>query len=482
MAEVDSWKVPLRAELEKKSKAELIELVLDLTDQLMKLTARVETIEEKLRTNSTNSGKPPSSDGLEAPIPRRPLGSEANGKKRKPGGQPGHKGHSRVLFPPERVDKRIDLRPSSCSGCQGLLRGEDPDPLRHQVAEIPEVRAHVTEYLRHALTCPSCGVKTRANLPEGVTSSSLGARLTAFTSLLTGAYRLSKRKAVQLLRDAFGLVLSVGVVPTLENRVSEVLATPYQKVHDYVKSQPVVHADETSWLEKTLRAWLWVAVTVRATVYMIRARRWTEAAKELLGEGFAGLLVSDRFSSYKWVRGRRRQLCWAHLLRDFHKIADRLGRSGEIGRLLIERTHDLFREWWRLKCGEIQRATFKAYANQIRTSTLILLRDGAACGNARTQGTCLELLKLESSMWTFVRKEGVEPTNNAAERAARHAVIWRKTSFGTQSAAGSRYVERILTVVETLRQQNRGVLEYLTAAVEAHFRGQEAPSLLPMAA
>lgn len=488
MAEADSWRAPLRAELEKKSKAELIELVLDLTEQVMtlsatvqQLTTRIEALEEKQRTNSTNSGKPPSSDGPDVQRPRRPLGSDEGAKKRKPGGQPGHKGHQRVVFPEERVDERRDVRPSNCRGCHGPLRGDDPNPLRHQVAEIPEVRAHVIEYLRHALTCLRCGVSTRADLPEGVTASPFGIRLTAFTALLTGCYRLSKRKAVDLLRDAFDLVLSVGVIPTLEGRVSNALAEPHQEAHEFVKKQPVVHADETSWREQLAKAWLWVAVTLRVTVFLIRRRRWAEAAKELLGEHFVGLLVSDRWSGYKWVRSKLRQLCWAHLLRDFHKLAERTGRPGEIGARLIERTHELFREWWRLKRGEIRRASFQSYANLIRAGIKLLLREGATCGQALTEGTCKEMLKLEPSMWTFVRREGVEPTNNSAERAARHAVIWRKTSFGTHSAAGSRYVERVMTAVETLRQQKRNVLEYLTAAVEAQILGHEAPSLLPAA-
>jgi transposase len=481
MAEADSWKAPLRAALESKSKAELIDIILALTEQVMKLTARVEALEEKLRTNSTNSGKPPSTDGPDVNRPRQPLGSEDDKKKRKPGGQPGHKGHQRALVPPERVDERHDVYPTKCSGCDAPLKGEDVDPLRHQVAEIPEVRAHVIEYLRHALTCTRCGISTRADLPAGVTASPFGTRLTAFTSLLTGCYRLSKRKAVDLLRDAFDLVLSVGVIPSLEARTSEALAAPCQEAHDFLKGQPVVHADETGWREQRKKAWLWVAVTTCVTVFLIRTRRWAEAAKDLLGESFAGLLVSDRWSGYKWVRGKMRQLCWAHLLRDFHKIAERSGWASELGGLLIERTHDLFREWWRLKRGDIQRATFQAYANQVRGSILMLLQEGAVRGDALTKGTCLELLKLERSMWTFVRREGVDPTNNAAERAVRHAVIWRKTSFGTQSKSGSRYVERVLTAVATLRQQKRNVLKYLTAAVEAHILGQPAPSLLPLA-
>jgi transposase len=481
MVEAESWRAPLRAELEKKSKAELIELVLDLTGQIMSLTARVEALEEKARTNSSNSGKPPSSDGPDVQ-PRRPLGSDKDKKKRKPGGQPGHEGHQRALFPPERVDQRQDVRPSACKGCHGPLAGDDPDPLRHQVAEIPEVRARVLEYLLHCLRCPRCGERTRADLPEGVTASPLGTRLTAFTALLTGAYRLSKRKAVELLRDAFGLVLSAGVICSLERRVSDALAAPHQEAHQHVKEQPEVHADETSLDQEKKRGWIWVAVTTWVTVFLLRARRWSDAAKELLGENFLGLLISDRWSGYKWVRSKLRQLCWAHLLRDFHKVADRTGRSSEIGQRLIEQTHELFREWWRLKRGEIQRSTFQAYANQRRVVIQMLLRDGTECGNARTEGTCKELLKQERSLWTFVRREGVEPTNNAAERALRHLVIWRKTSYGTQSEAGSRYVERIMTAIATLRQQNRNVLDYLVSAVEAHVHGNAAPSLLPMAA
>lgn len=241
----------------------------------------------------------------------------------------------------------------------------------------------------------------------------------------------------------------------------------------------MAHLDETSWRQGGKRAWMWVAVTSLVTVFVVRLSRGGAVARELLGEKFGGILVTDRYSAYNWYPVRWRQLCWSHLLRDFEAIRGRGGTSEEVGDALLEQAHQMFRWWHRVREGELARSTFRSYMTALRQEVERLLEAGSQCGEAKTEGTCREILKRREALWTFVQVEGVEPTNNTAERSIRPGVQWRKVSFGTQSEDGSRFVESMMTVVATLKQQKRNVLDYLTAAHEAALHGEPAPSLLP---
>jgi transposase len=246
-----------------------------------------------------------------------------------------------------------------------------------------------------------------------------------------------------------------------------------------VEEQGVAHLDETSWRQGGKRAWLWVAVTSMVTVFLIRMSRGGQVARELLGEHFGGILVTDRYSAYNWYPVRWRQLCWAHLLRDFEAMRSRGGASEEIGEALLAQAHQMFTWWHRVREGRLARSTFRSYMTPLRREVERLLEAGSQCGVAKTEGTCREILKRRQALWTFVQVAGVEPTNNTAERAIRPGVQWRKGSVGTQSEAGSRFVESMMTVVATLKHQKRNVLDYLTAAHEAALHGEAAPSLLP---
>jgi transposase len=271
----------------------------------------------------------------------------------------------------------------------------------------------------------------------------------------------------------------VGTISQLEQTTTAAVAAPVEAAHTYVHEQAVAHLDETSWRQGGKRAWLWVAVTSVVTVFLVRMSRGGQVARELLGETFAGILVTDRYSAYNWYPVRWRQVCWAHLLRDFEAMRDRGGCSEELGDALLAQAHQMFTWWHRGREGTLKRSTFRSYMTPMRREVERLLHAGSRCGVPKTAGTCRDILKRREALWTFVQVEGVEPTNNAAERSIRPGVLWRKGSFGTQSAEGSRFVESMLTVVTTLKQQQRNVLEYLTAACEAALRGDAAPSLLP---
>ena len=437
------------------------------------LVAMVQALQEQLHQTSRNSSRPPSSD---PPLPQRP--HRPRGQRRR-GGQPGHPGSTRPLIPVEEVDEVVVIKPAQCTHCQAPLSGDDPQPWRHQVIELPPIKPVVTEYQWHQLACPACGETTRAPWPAGVPSRTYGPRVQATVALCTGAYRLSKRTTQQVMNEVCGVPLSVGTISPLEQATTAAVAAPVEEARTYVHEQAVAHLDETSWWQGGKRAWLWVAVTSLVTVFVVRLSRGGQVARELLGETFSGILVTDRSSAYNWYPVRWRQLCWAHLLRDFEAMRGRGGRSEEIGDALLAQAHQMFAWWHRVREGTLKRSTFRSYMSPLRREVERLLEAGSRCGVPKTAGTCRDILKRREALWTFVQVEGVEPTNNTAERSIRPGVLWRKGSFGTQSEEGSRFVESMMTVVSTLKQQQRNVLEYLTEACDAALRGDAAPSLLP---
>jgi transposase len=439
------------------------------------LEATVRHLTERVQQTSRTSSRPPSSDPPQA-LGQRPR-REPTG--RRPGGQPGHAGQARALLPVEAVDVVIPVKPMRCRCCQHPLQGEDPYPQRHQVTEIPPMKPVVTEYQLHRLVCPACGKETRAEAPPGVPIGGFGPRVQAIAALCTGAYHLSKRTTQRALEDLFGVQMGLGTIANLEQATVQAVSEPVAEARAYVQQQSAAYLDETGWREGQQRAWLWTAVTAYVTVFVIRVSRGARVAHELLGEHFWGYLVTDRWSAYTWYPTWRRQVCWAHLLRDIEAMIERGGQSREIGEAMRVQARQMFQWWHRVRDGTLAHRTFAGYMWPVRQEVERLLDAGQTCGVPKTEGTCRELLKLRQALWTFVRHEGVEPTNNAAERAIRPGVLWRKGSFGTQSAEGSRFVEAMMTVAATLKQQHRHVLDYVTAACEAALCGEPAPSLLP---
>src|SRR4051812_44692504 len=435
---------------------------------------RIADLEERINKNSTNSSRPPSSDPPS--VKRRPP-APASGKKR--GGQPGHRRQARPLVPPEQLRQIIDCKPPQCRWCHQPLQGDDPEPIRHQVAELPPVRPTVDEYRIHRLTCPRCRTSTCATLPVGVPQGAFGPRLRAILSVLAGGYRLGKRPIRQLAFDLLGLSISVGMICRLERQAAAELEAPVEELREYVREAAVAHIDETSWWQGRDKMWLWAAVTRLVTVFTIAPSRGADVARGILGTETGKVVISDRLKSYSWIK--RRQFCWAHLNRDFQAMVDRGGESAEVGRLLLGHSERLFDWWHRVRDGTMARGTLQSRVAMIRFSLREDLRRGVASGCSKTAGTCRELLASETHLWTFVRVEGVEPTNNDAERALRHGVIYRKLSGGTDSDSGSRFVERMLSVVVTCRQQEINVLDYLTRCYQAGLDGQAVASLLPAA-
>jgi transposase len=356
------------------------------------------------------------------------------------------------------------------------LRGDDPDPLIHQVLEIPPVQPDVTEYRLHRLTCPHCQASTCATLPDGASATGQGPRLLALVGLLTGGYRLGKRQVEQLLEDLFGLPLSAATVCKVEAALAETLRPVVEAMIQQLPGLPL-NMDETSWWHGDEQRWLWAAVGERLTVFHLAPSRKAEVCKGLIGEGYAQVLTTDRYSGYAWLALAHRQICWSHLRRDFQAMID-AGRD-VVGDRLLYHSNELFRRWRRVRDGTMSRAEFAAWLEaKCRPRVRDWLEVGAESGCAKTASMCAEILKVEEALWTFARVEGVEPTNNAAERAFRHAVLWRRSSGGTKGQTGRQFVAAILSVVATCRQQGRNVWQFLTSCTEAALRRVAPPSLL----
>lgn len=454
----------------------LCDLVLALQEENRQLRATIGDLEARLGLDSSNSSKPPSSD----PPWKRPPPKPASG--RAPGGQPGHPGHHRELLPPDQVDHFVPQVPERCEQCHAPLAQErqpdDPEPRRHQVAELPPRLVRVIEYQAHGRCCPQCGHLTWATLPPHLEGHTLGPRLTSLLGNLTVAGHMSRRGVEEFCDDVLQVPVSLGSIAHHEEELAAALSAAHLEAQQAVQAAPVKHADETGWKKAGRLHWVWLAATALVAFFRIDPRRNRSGLLALLGEKNAGTLVSDRLHAYlQWTK-ERWQICWAHLLRDFQALVDRGGENADVGQAGLAAGKELFGLWHQFRAGTLTRLELQAGLEPVKTKlreTLAKARDGPRC---KAQGLARRLLVSFDSLWTFAYHEGVEPTNNHAERLLRKPVIWRRISFGSHSDGGCRFAERMLTVVQTLRLQKRNVLKYLEQAVRAHRSHSPCPKLL----
>jgi transposase len=467
----------------KKTKISLQEKTERENKGLKKRNAELEKENQKLkrllniRTNSRNSSMPPSSDLT------KPKAKKKNDKnKRKRGGQLGRKGKARELFSEDEVDNIIPKIPETCLCCSKSLKDKIA-VLRssHQVVEIPEISAFVNQFDIYEKQC-SCGVVTKGELPSDVSVSCVGPRLQAVLSAMTGRYRLSRRETLEMSVAIFGpkAKISHGTLCALEKRTREALDSCYEELKNHIKTQSVANLDETSWKEDKNKAWLWVAVFKMFSVFRIDRTRSREAFYSLLGHDFKGVIGTDRFTSYNDYNVFLRQFCWAHLKRNFQALVDsgdpeakRIGKSG------LRMCKEIAVEWGRYQDGEIKLCTLKTIMSKPRQKFKRMLERGQNADFDKAGALCRELLKYFPALWAFTRKEGVDTTNNIAERNLRKGVLWRKGSFGSDSESGSRFVERMLTVAETLKTQKRNVIDFIHQSIVTFKTGELQPSLIP---
>ena len=424
------------------------------------------------KLNPRNSSQPPSTEHPHAKPPTHKPKS-----RRKRGGQPGHPRFERALVPVEECAAVHDHRPKTCRGCGDQLSGSDPAPLRHQVWELPEIKPLVTEHRQHRLTCACCGINTCAELPPGVPRGQAGPRLIAFAALLMGSFRQSKRKTALFLQTVLQVPCSPGWVVKLQNQATAALRPAYEELSRRLPDEGRLNIDESPHKQGPLKTWLWTFVAATFTVFALRPTRKAEELHAHIGQEFPGVAGCDRAKMY--VSLPRIQWCWAHLIRDFQALID--GNDGQAKRLghdLLREVNAMFALWHRVRDGTLTHRGFQRRMRPIRQKVEALLLRGVFSGNGLFAGMCDDLHRGRANLWTFVDERGVEPTNNAAERALRQAVIWRKLSFGTQSDSGNRFVETMLTAIETCRLQGRNAFDYLLATLQASFDGRPAASLL----
>ena len=447
-----------------------------INEQVAQLTAQVALLTEQLGQNSSNSHRPPSSDGPGSGAGKRRGGKEG---KRKRGGQKGHRGAHRELVPVERVDEIVELFPEVCLGCaMALPQIHDTDPHRYQLIELLLGKSHITEFRRHEVQCPRCGHWTLAAYDNSkIPSSPFGPRLIAVVAMLTGVYHLSRRKAQQLLRELFGIEISLGALSRMEARASQALKSAFDEAQREVERADVKHTDATSWIRAGIWMSLWVLASMMATVYRIVADGRRETIQPFYGP-LIGILISDRATVFGFWSMALRQICWAHLIRKFVAFSERDGPAGAIGRELLDCAALVFDYWHRFKDSALTREELEIWMRPVRQHFEAVLARAVASDIERVSGSCANILAHAEALWTFVTHDGVEPTNNHAERELRAFVLWRKSSFGSQSERGERFAERLMTVAHTARKQGKDVLDFIVRSVTAHIRGTSPPTLI----
>lgn len=444
--------------------------IADLDARVLKLEAIIRDLQDKL--------KPPPGPRPITPQPPAPA-KKPTGKK--PGAQPGHPPLMKSLVKPERVSHVVPYVPESCSKCKTALSqaatATDPEPKRHQVAELPPMAAVITEHQACGRICPCCGETTWATIPAEVRAHSVGSTMTGFIGLLTGAYGMSKRDVEGLIEQSFDVSIALGTIANREQELSAALAPAHEEVRRAVANAAVKHIDETGWKQAGKKRWLWAVAIPTMVYFLIHPRRNLDALKRAAGDKLGGILCSDRWCVYDDWPGGRRQLCWAHVKRNWEKKAERGGAAKALAEAWLELHAQVFALWHRFREKKCTRPELRERMLPLRYELQQVLARGKRSRDRTLVRFCARLMEQYQHLWTFAEVDGVEPTNNRAERVLRRAVLWRRRSFGCHSAEGCRFAERILTVVQTLREQKRSVLRFLADAITARRAGIAAPRL-----
>jgi len=452
-----------------------------LTDKFVEFEARYKKLEienaqlkEQLNNNSSNSSKPPSSDFKKK---KRQTNKKSSGKKS--GGQKGHKGSFRVLLPTEEVDDIVTCKlPRHCS-CGGKIKSTS-EFMRHQVHELPVLELNVTEYQLQKGFCSGCKLKHISALPNGVTWGITGSRLTSFMSELVAKYGLSRREQQRFLKEHFNFHISLGTVFNKQKIVNAAMETPVEELLPFIKQSHSAHADETGHKRDGKNQWVWGFMSQAAAYFKIHASRGIKALREMFGD-FKNIVITDRYAAYNIYDSSQRQICWAHIKRDFTKLSEKKDKPiARIGKNLLESQSSLFYLWHQYKDAKISKYTLQQESEPIRKRIGELLEQGSYTDpTLKAAGFCKNLLKVFNALWTFLEIDEIEPTNNHAERSIRPIVIWRKKYFGTRSDYGSQFVARSASVNMTCKFQERNSFTYLCDLMKSYFAGEKAPSLLP---
>ena len=446
-----------------------------LTERVARQDERIAQLERRLNRSSRNSSIPPSADPP-ASTPKR--GKDPSGRKQ--GAQPGHEGKGRPLLPAWAVDEIVEYWPEHCRCGHAFVETERVavgEAVRWQVEELPVTQVQITEHRAARVRCPGCGEHTRGELPGEVTQSAFGPRFQAAVVTLSVRNRVSRRDVVELCEQLFGSRISTGTVDAILARASDALADPHADLLGALRGCGAVNMDETGWRTAGQRRALWGIFDRRHAYLQIAPGRHEDHAKTLLADTKA-IVTSDRWWAYTHLPLARRQLCWAHLKRDFAAHAEGLAAEKEFGEHGLKLSERVF--WaWEIFQNTADRPKLKRTIRRLQSEFKPIIA-GYASKRARNKycrGMARNLIKAWPALWTFAHHDGVQPTNNHAERALRSAVIYRKLSLGTQSEGGERRIERLLSAHTTCRLQNRSLFVYLTETLTAHARGDPTPLL-----
>jgi transposase len=458
----------------------------ELKSKLAEVSSELSKIKEFLGLHSQNSSKPPSSDQKKS---NKPKGSSGQGH----GGQKGHQGHYRKVWPEEDLTEQIICPPVSecpCGGQVDIRSGR----IRHQVFELPEIQPEVREYQILSGVCCGCGQTHRGQLPAGVPTGMVGPRLMAWMGLLASYLHLSKAKIQFLIQELLGVSLSTATISAQEETLSEALKPICEEALAAIQSAEYLHLDETGFRQGNTdgqnptnkKAWIWTAVSAHITVFLIQLGRGKKQAQQLISDDFSGVVASDRWCSYAWIPIHRRSFCWAHLLREFRRLAERENEAQWIAEDLITATQDVFRWHQAWQHGELSEIEYQNRIQLLRADVQTHLQHGAVFVKhsdpilAQSGAFFQRLLKEEVALWVHADSKNIEPSNNKAERALRPLVVWRKVCYCTQSLRGSEFLQRVFTVIATCQQQQRNTLHFLTQTIQAHLKLGTAPSLIPI--
>lgn len=457
--------------------------VLQLEGSLKKVMAENTELKSKLKTNSSNSSLPPSKD----PPHEKPAPKDKPPSGRKRGGQNGHKGKGRILFSPEKISEYKNIFPDVCPHCSSNFNDESknietPFTRFHQI-DIPEnIGTIIVEYRLHTCKCSNCCSSVTAHMPPEKGNTVIGVNMKSLMAVLSTRYHLSKRLIRELLIDMFGedAALSIGCISQAEEEVANSLEKPYNEAISAIKIEEAINVDETSWYLNHNLQWIWVAVSDTLAVFHIDPNRSQKAFERFLGD-FQGFIMSDRFSAYNKLSLEQRQLCWAHLKRDFQKLIDRENGAEGTGRWALSEIEKMFGFWHSYLDGKLAKEKLEQEFQSLKARFMRLLKLGQETKDPKANTFCGNIIKAWSSLWNFVKRpEMLKPTNNRAEQTIRPSVIQRLLSLGSQSIRGLRYTERMLTVAVTLRKQGRGILSFIRNALIAFRTDTKFPCLLPV--
>jgi transposase len=445
--------------------------------RLAELEAKVLELEGTVR-DLTDKLKPPAPPRTPPQLPPAPAKKPSG---RQPGGQEGHPPQLKQLLPPERVKTVVPFVPTQCSKCQASLPAKaganDAPPTRHQVAELPKMAAEITEYQGHFRTCPCCGEINHVPIPAEHRAHSVGPNLTATFAYMAGCHGISKRGIEEFAEAVFEVPIALGTIANLEQQTSAALAPVHREALAALQAAPVKNVDETGWKQNGKKRWLWVAATGQVVAFLVSPWRNVKALTRLLGAKMLGVLCSDRWRTYDEWPLLWRQVCWAHLKRNWEKLLERGGKARRISQGCLDVHRQVFELWHLYRGGTLSFEQLDEAIHPLILRLQELLRAGGRSWDRKLARHCERVLAVSPALWAFMVFDGVEPTNNHAERVLRRAVLWRRRSFGCHSADGCRFVERILTVVQSLRLQGRSVLSFLHKTISAHRAGLKAPSL-----